>query len=42
MKAKFELDIISRKVHSDKMVRNFTFLPDESELKFLLHNLLIL
>lgn len=39
MKAKFELDLTSRKMHSGKMVRASAFLPDESELKFLLYYL---
>lgn len=40
MKAKFELDITSRKVHWGKMGRNLTYLPDESKVMFLLYYLL--
>lgn len=39
IKAKFELDIISREVHSDKVVRSLALLSYQPELKFLLYYL---
>lgn len=39
IKAKFELDIISREMHSDKVVRSLALLPYQPELKFLLNYL---